>query len=273
MLLRGASPELTNCTFTSNAGAIHVMNGEWNASPNDLLIDNCLFADNCTDSDGAAIRGRSLMTLFIENCLFVNNIASSGGAIRTAYEKMVCANCQFLGNKATTGGAIYFGRMAISLDACICVGNRAEVGRAIASTSGTASRSLSITNSILWDGGSEIQVTDSTEVNVTYSDIQGYWLGQGNINVDPCFADPGYWDDNGTVDNSNDDFFVAGDYHLKSQTGRWDPASESWVQDEVTSPCIDAGDPNAPVLDEPVPNGGIINMGAYGGMAEASKSK
>ena len=49
--------------------------------------------------------------------------------------------------------------------------------------------------------------------------------------------------------------------------GGWD-----WVQDEVTSPCIDAGDPASPVSEEPLPNGGRINMGVYGGTAEASKS-
>ncbi|MGD2095402.1 MAG: hypothetical protein PVH77_10380 [Phycisphaerales bacterium] len=35
---------------------------------------------------------------------------------------------------------------------------------------------------------------------------------------------------------------------------------------------VDAGDPNSPVGDEPLPNGGVINMGAYGGTREASKS-
>jgi hypothetical protein len=36
--------------------------------------------------------------------------------------------------------------------------------------------------------------------------------------------------------------------------------------------CIDAGDWSTPIGLEPFPNGGRINMGAYGGMAEASKS-
>jgi hypothetical protein len=35
---------------------------------------------------------------------------------------------------------------------------------------------------------------------------------------------------------------------------------------------LDAGDPNSPIGHEPFPNGGRINMGAYGGTAEASKS-
>jgi len=87
-----------------------------------------------------------------------------------------------------------------------------------------------------------------------YTECTLNW-GEGNIDTDPCFADA-----------SN------GDYHLKSQAGRWDPNSESWVQDNVTSPCIDAGDPMSPIGPEPFPNGGRINMGAYGGTAEASKS-
>jgi hypothetical protein len=89
---------------------------------------------------------------------------------------------------------------------------------------------------------------------------------------DPCFADPGYWDPNGTPEYADDDFWVDGDYHLKSQAGRWNPNSASWVQDDVTSPCIDLGDPASPIGPEPFPNGGIINMGVYGRTAEASKS-
>ncbi len=44
------------------------------------------------------------------------------------------------------------------------------------------------------------------------------------------------------------------------------------MRDEVTSGCIDAGDPNGLLGVEPFPNGGFVNLGAYGGTAEASKS-
>jgi len=114
-----------------------------------------------------------------------------------------------------------------------------------------------ITNSIIYYNGSDyngVQI-ESNFATVTYSDVQGNWPGEGNIDVDPLFADP-----------------ANGDYHLKSQAGRWDPASQRWVQDDVTSPCIDKGDPNSSIGDEPQPNGGRINMGAYGGTDEASKS-
>ena len=96
---------------------------------------------------------------------------------------------------------------------------------------------------------------NSVTATVTYTDVQGGWQGQGNIDADPLFADP---------DNA--------DYHLKSQSGRWDSGSRNWVVDDVTSPCIDVGDPAALVGLESSPNGGIVNMGVYGGTSQASRS-
>lgn len=40
----------------------------------------------------------------------------------------------------------------------------------------------------------------------------------------------------------------------------------------MTSLCIDAGDPESSVGDEPAGSGGRINMGAYGGTEQASKT-
>jgi hypothetical protein len=108
-----------------------------------------------------------------------------------------------------------------------------------------------------------------------YCCVQGWTgthSGPGNIGDDPLFTKPGSWDSNGTTADPNDDFWMEGDYHIKSQGGRWDINVQNWIQDDVTSPCIDAGDPMAPIMYEPFPNGGVINLGAYGGTAEASKS-
>jgi hypothetical protein len=44
------------------------------------------------------------------------------------------------------------------------------------------------------------------------------------------------------------------------------------VQDDVTSRCIDAADPGADWTAEPWPHGKRLNMGAYGGTAQASMS-
>lgn len=75
------------------------------------------------------------------------------------------------------------------------------------------------------------------------------------------FANPLFFDPNN------------GDYHLKSERGRYWPEHDVWVLDKDTSPCIDAGDALSNPSEEPMPNGGVINMGAYGGTAYASMSE
>ncbi len=72
--------------------------------------------------------------------------------------------------------------------------------------------------------------------------------------------------------HENPQFASTNNFRLESEAGRWDQLTGQWVMDSVTSPCIDAGDPNDSVETELNPNGGRINMGAYGGTSEASKS-
>ncbi|VAX19168.1 hypothetical protein MNBD_IGNAVI01-794 [hydrothermal vent metagenome] len=60
-------------------------------------------------------------------------------------------------------------------------------------------------------------------------------------------------------------------YHPKSENGRWN--GYQWINDNVTSPCIDAGDPTSDYSNEPPPNSSRINIGAYGNTSEASKSR
>ena len=74
-----------------------------------------------------------------------------------------------------------------------------------------------------------------------------------SLSADPLFVNP-----------------AAGDYHLQSTGGSWHGGA--FDADPANSPCIDAGDPAAPLGEEPAPNGARINLGAYGGTAQASKT-
>ena len=47
--------------------------------------------------------------------------------------------------------------------------------------------------------------------------------------------------------------------------GNWE------TSDDVTSPCVDAGDPASDHSQEPAPNGDRVNMGTYGNTPHASK--
>lgn len=145
--------------------------------------------------------------------------------------------------------------------------------------SGLSVGNATIENSIIYnnnDGGSQIAVENEATLNISYSNVQGglggivgagtvNW-GPGNIDTDPCFAQLGYWEEEPWE-------LVEGDYHLQSQAGRWDPNQNDWVYDANTSRCIDAGNPGCPLGEEPNDANNIrINMGAYGGTVEASKS-
>jgi hypothetical protein len=66
-----------------------------------------------------------------------------------------------------------------------------------------------------------------------------------------------------------DPLFVSNaDLHLQSTAGHF--TSAGWVADLDTSPFLDRGDPAAPFDAEPTPNGGRLDLGAFGDTAEAS---
>ena len=115
-----------------------------------------------------------------------------------------------------------------------------------------ANSNTKLINCIVWrNTAGQIRGT----ARVLYSDVEEGFAGEGNINSNPYFANPDI-----------------GDYHLQSQAGRWDSNRQQWIQDNVTSPCIDAGNMSSPIGFEAFPNGGRVNMGAHGGTVEASKS-
>ena len=139
---------------------------------------------------------------------------------------------------------------------------------------GISNSNPKVINSIIYynNAGTNAVQIEGNAATVSYCDVQGGWPGQGNIDAVPCFAEPGFWNLNGTLDDVSDDFWVMGDYHLRSQAGRWHAGSQSWLLDMLTSPCIDTGNPDSDFRAELPPNGDRINMGAYGGTPQASMS-
>jgi len=264
----------------------------------------------------------------IRNNIISYNFALSGGGLNACDGTI--SNNVLVGNSSITRGVIANCNGIISN--CTIVGNK-YVG--LENCSGT------IKNCIVWHNdpeGNDQLVSCSVPSYSCIEDWNG--SGVGNISADPCFASMGYWQWQGTswfwwdwIDNT-------GDYHLKSEAGRFyssayvglDPTndnfinlldfaafavywgedsfaptyddksgpipadldnngvvdladlqilldnylanyiSETWVSDEATSPCIDAGDPNSDWTAELWPHGKRINMGAYGSTPQASMS-
>ncbi len=197
----------------------------------------------------------------IRDCVITSNRATyHGGGIYCYDSSIIVQNSIFCGNRALVdGGGIYASGWYVQIENCTVVSNEAG------STGGGIfdDYEIYLINCVVWgneDGGGSVesaQISGNAPL-INYSCIQS-WTGglggTGNIGSDPFFADP-----------ANDDF------HLKSQEGRWKTSDLQWVADTVTSPCIDAGDADSDWTAELWPHGKRINMGAYGGTAEASMS-
>lgn len=213
------------------------------------------------DCDGGGMCCKNEASPTVINCTFRHNSAQyTGGGMLNRGEGSGprVINCIFTANSARLSGGGFYNRWDASrphLTNCTFAGN---LGGGM-STDDRAYATL--LNCILWGNKShsgQPRQLSGNNLAVDYSCIEGSTGGldgEGNTGADPCFVDA-----------------AREDYHLKSRAGRWDPNNETWLIDNVTSPCIDAGDPMSRIGYEPFPNGGIINMGAYGGTAQASKS-
>jgi hypothetical protein len=218
-------------------------------------ISHCLIAHN-KGQYGGGIMLTDNSDAWITNCRIVDNSSYTYGAGIFLYGAYGAISNNVIAHNSggASGGITTWYAIPLVINNTI-VHNRPN-GLHLGSTVMWLLDSPGIFNNIVWDN--EVYVDDpmlSNEYVVRYNDIQGGWSGQGNIDTDPLFADS-----------------EGRDYHLKSAAGRWDESSETWVFDDVTSPCIDAGNPSHPVGEEPAPHGNRLNMGAYGGLSQASKS-
>jgi hypothetical protein len=287
-----ASANIRNCEFLSIGQGVHTRYSY-------VLVENCFFTDHHGDNDDVDLYGESTPASLILNNVLINShddminptrcsavlignvVAGSsdhGVVLRDKCFPVMINNLIY--NCPSGGIAVQNQCDALLLNNTIvnsAVGvkffdhtDRWDPPYCLFPGSGRAT----VINCIIWDCTTSLSLADSpytsdpgSHATVLYCDIEGgqdsasvsanstlTW-GPGNINSEPQFADAG-----------------SGDFHLKSVVGRWNPDSQNWVQDDVNSPCIDTGDPNSDWTAELWPHGKRINMGAYGGTAEASFS-
>jgi len=177
---------ITSNTISGNSadygGGIYL----WNSSP---IITGNTISGNSASWDGGGISCNSHSYPDITYNTISENVSFFGSGIYCwDNSSPTIANNTISENRAdSSGGGIY----------CVYICNPM------------------IINTIFWadsaSTGNEIYFVSGTPT-ITYSDIQGGWEGEGNINADPLFIDSGN-----------------GDFHL--QPG---------------SPCIDAGNPDSP---------------------------
>ncbi|MCP4454647.1 MAG: hypothetical protein GY809_24575 [Planctomycetes bacterium] len=218
------------------------------------------------------------------NCLVKGFVLTSGkgewaGAIDCRGSSPNIENCLMVGNQSTwpEGGAVYCTDSNAVFQNCTISDNLAdEMGAGLY----LDNSDVIMINSILWNNApTDLRLKGECHPVIAYCAIraEGHALGaflsgEGNIDVAPLFAMPGHWNSVPALDPDDLDW-IMGDYHLKSEYGRWSPWIQYWTLDSSTSLCIDGGDPLASLEDEPTPHGDIINMGTYGGSVEGSKSR
>ena len=206
---------------------------------------------------------------FVGNGVLWNDTSSGVAGLVVAGGTVGISSCTFAFNassKSAQGQSLYVKGGTVSVDNSIFHGNKADSTTAPLEISVAAGKNATLNYCLVPD------------VTTTY--ISGSGITRSNvITGDPLFACAGVtgqftgcgaiyggefkyckW----SVDPS------AMDVHLKSVMGRWN--GSAWVGDTVTSPAIDAGDPASDYAAEPSPNGGRVNLGAYGNTAAASKS-
>ena len=268
-----SSPMIINCTFSENSAFLSGGGmSNWGSSP---MVKGCEFEDNSANM-GGGMSNDDHSSPVVTGCTFSGNSVAEpggdgGGMYNEYYSSPKVTDCMFSKNSASDdGGAMRnWSNCSPTLTNCTFSDNSARYGGGIYNYD---SNSI-VENCILWANeststGNQIDNDSATPV-IRYSDIAGSggsgagWdddLGSddgGNNDTDPLFAQPGYWDPNGTPHDPEDDFWVDGDYHL-----------------QPTSPCIDAGDNSAvteatdldgrPRIIDGDGNGtATVDMGAY----------
>jgi len=273
-----SSPTIVDCIITDNwAGSIgcdgHAYGGGIYCYRSSPVIRNCTISDNSVGSEGRSAGGGIYScncNLIISHCKISGNGAGQGSGIYCSDSSLSVRNCEITGNEVSDdGGGICSFNSSVSIINCILSANDTdEVGGGICSYDSSVSiinctiagnqagdagggiyaegGDVTITNSILRDNFDDnMYDPEPNEPIVTFSNLQPGWPGNGNIDTDPCFVSPGYWDANGV--------WIEGDYHLLAD-----------------SPCINAGDPNyiaepneTDLDGKPRVIGGRIDMGAY----------
>jgi len=210
--------------------------GGMHCSYSSPIISDVILTNNSA-GDGGGFYCTNLSNPYLNNVFITDNSTSGwgGGIYCNSYSNPVLKNVQITGNTADDNGggiACYGDCFPILTNITLTNNTSNDVGGAIYAY---VSSTPSLVNSVLWNNSPHEIFGNS--INITYSDIQGGWEGEGNIDENPLFIGTGEYP------------FALSD----------------------NSPCINAGNPdttglNLPLLDlagNPRIKGGRIDLGAY----------
>ncbi|MCL1856808.1 MAG: right-handed parallel beta-helix repeat-containing protein, partial [Kiritimatiellaeota bacterium] len=311
LALDGGNVTITRCLFSDNVTSQHTMQGFGvNASANTTLaVFDCDFSRNRGINAWESRSGRGYgiyfngASLLVERCRFSGNeigahepwTSPNGGVaiyLGGGTGDATVRHCLFEDNRLLfwpSNGATGYGHGpaifadlgpagTLLVEHCTLVGNLSEGKMDCDGAIFQRGGAMTLRNNIFWDNvwdkvwddspaayDADLGIAEGSVASLGYNSFTASspsslrFLNGGAAPLTTLYGDPL--------------FAAVGDCHLQSPFGRWDPTLGDFVDTDVSlSPCIDAGDPADPVGSEVAPNGRRINLGMYGGTAEASKS-
>ena len=155
-----------------------------------VTVFDTIFEHNTSSNSGGGVSHLRRADTEYFNCIFYGNSVSEGpgGALLSEASTTTATNCTFYGNSALNAGALY-----------------SKTFEGIEDNS-------SVVNSILWGDSPDEVDWNYNEPEVIFSNVEGGYKGEGNIDSDPLFVDP-----------------VNGDFHLESGSLCIDVASAKYA--------------------------------------------
>ncbi len=194
----GGTISVTNCTITGNSAQSEgggICN--FNSNGGTISVTNCTITGNSTQTygHGGGIENSNYNggTITTTNCAIAGNTAQYGGGIANSNQSggtIAVTNCTLVGNTATSngGGIDNNGDGTITVTNCTTIGNTAQNVGGIYNFSNAGA--ITLTNDIVYgDFGGEVGVGGGL-CTASDCDIQGGYMGTGNINANPLFFNP-----------------------------------------------------------------------------------
>jgi len=186
--MSSSTPVLENLIITGNHAAAGGGVSIWRQSG--PVLSDIIIHENTAGKYGGGlmiyISDATLtdMTISRNNC-YIDE--SFGGGIVMNFSGAMMTNVTVTDNTASFGGGVSVANSDVTLTHVTISGNTAT-------TSGggflsTPFSNNTLTNSIIWNNSPESIYAFAT-TTISYSDIQGGWGGEGNIDADPLFCNP-----------------------------------------------------------------------------------
>jgi len=196
-----STPRLIRCTITGNSSYWGA--GGVRCALSSPIITDCIISGNvCRANDAGGIHCSHSSAPQITNCVISGNASGSySGSITCDTASPTIQNCVISGNggRSDNKGLLARSRSSPEIINCTICNNFSGGGISCSFSE------MTVTNCIIWGNSSQAIIAGRSYVEVSYSNIEGGWPGEGNISEDPLFVMDG-------ADMTSGVFTGAGEY-------------------------------------------------------------